>query len=199
MADIDFLRPFGLCVFPLIALFYLLRLARGRTWIGHVDVESEGGHAVMALGMVCMLVPAPLLTSPLLFWNIVLFAVASLWFTGRLALQRPLLNGVFQAPVRASTWQADAIHMLTNVGMCYMFLLMSNMAFSMFPLILPLTYGFGLSFLLFTLFYGREVLKDAQAMKKDWLQYGANVAHIVMSAGMFWMFLSMIEMTLRMG
>lgn len=198
MAYTDAPHVFGLFVFPLIALFYLLRLARGRAWMGRFDVESEVGHALMALGMVCMLAPSVLFIPQILFWNVLLFAVASLWFIGRLVLQRPLLSGILLMSVPFSTFQADAIHVLMSAGMCYMFLLMSNMALSMFPLALPVTSGFGLIFLLLSFFYSRESIKDVQAPGKNWLQCGANLAHTLMCVGMLWMFLNMISMNMNM-
>jgi hypothetical protein len=46
--------------------------------------------------------------------------------------------------------------------------------------------------------YGREVLADLRSVKKDGLQLGANLAHVLMSAMMCMMFLNMIAMTMTM-
>lgn len=198
MTSIDLLHAFGLLLFPLIALFYLFRLIGGRAWLSHFDGESEAGHAIMATGMVFMLAPAVLQTPTIVLWNVILFAAASLWFVGRLLTRRPLLALVSQKNRVASSFQADAIHVFMNAGMCYMFLMMRSMVFSMMPLAVSLDYGFCLAFLLLTLFYAREVARDVQPVKKDWLALGANVAHVLMSGGMVWMFLGMISMNMSM-
>ena len=198
MTSIDLLRIFGLLLFPLIALFYLFRLVGGRAWLSHFDGESEAGHAIMAIGMTFMFAPVAFQTPGTVFWNIILFAAASLWFAGRLVTRRPLLVLVSQKSVGFSSFQADAIHVLMNAGMCYMFLLMRSMAFSMMPLALSLNYGFCLVFLLLTLFYAREVSRDLQPGRQDWLTCGANVAHTLMSGGMVWMFLGVIAMSMSM-
>jgi hypothetical protein len=83
--------------------------------------------------------------------------------------------------------------------MCYLFLLMNSMALSMTQ---PATYASSLFFVVcafLTLFYGREVSKDFQAAKMNWLHCGANLAHVLMSAMMGWMFLEMLSMTMSMG
>jgi hypothetical protein len=49
------------------------------------------------------------------------------------------------------------------------------------------------------LFSGREVSKDFQASKMNWLQCGANLAHVLMSSMMGWMFLEMLSMPMSMG
>ena len=198
MTSIDLLHAFGLLLFPLIALFYLFRLIGGRAWLSHFDGESEAGHAIMATGMVFMLAPAVLQTPTIVLWNVILFAAASLWFVGRLLTRRPLLALVSRKNRVASAFQADAIHVFMNAGMCYMFLMMRSMVFSMMPLAVSLDYGFCLAFLLLTLFYAREVARDVQPVKKDWLALGANVAHVLMSGGMVWMFLGMISMNMSM-
>lgn len=198
MTSIDLLRIFGLLLFPLIALFYLFRLIGGRTWLSRFDGESEAGHALMAIGMVFMLAPAAFQMPDIVLWNAILFAAASLWFTGRLLARRPLLALVSRKKAATSAFQADAIHIFMNAGMCYMFLLMRSMVFSMMPLAVSLDYGFCLVFLLLTLFYAREVARDVQPVKKDWLALGANVAHVLMSGAMVWMFLGMIAMNMSM-
>src|SRR5690348_2062941 len=96
MTSIDLLRVSGLLLFPLIALFYLFRLIGGHAWLSHFDGESEAGHTIMAIGMVFMLVPAALQTPTIVLWNVILFAAASLWFTGRLLTRRPLFALVLQ-------------------------------------------------------------------------------------------------------
>src|SRR5260370_41727068 len=125
------LSAFWSLVLIIIALFYLLRIIGGRAWMRHVDVENEVGHGMMAIGMVFMLAPAGLLTSDLIRWNILLFAIASLWWTFRLLARKPLLAILLGKNGAHSTFQSDAIHVFMHVGMCYMFLLTSSMAFSM--------------------------------------------------------------------
>jgi hypothetical protein len=49
-----------------------------------------------------------------------------------------------------------------------------------------------------TCFSGREIAKDLQIAKRNWLQLGANLAHTFMSGMMCWMFLEMISMTMSM-
>ena len=153
----------------------------------------------MAIGMISMLAPLGPLTSDIIAWNIILFAVASLWFTGRLFARKPLLALLLHTNGASSTLQAEAIHVFMFVGMGYMFLLMSSMSFSMTSPVVALTYGFCFSFTLLLLFYVREIGKDLQTAKMDWLKLGANVAHALMSGVMSWMFLQMISMTIRMG
>jgi Domain of unknown function (DUF5134) len=164
----------------------------------HFDAENEVGHGMMALGMVFMLAPADLLPSELIDWNIILFAVASLWWTFRLLTRKPLLALLSGKNGERSTVRSDTIHVVMHMGMCYMFLLMSSMALSMTQ---PAIYAndlFCVSFAFLTLFYGREITKDLQAEKRDWLQCGANLAHAFMSAMMCWMFLEMLSMTMSM-
>jgi hypothetical protein len=186
----------------LIASFYIFRLVSGSRWLGHVDAENEVGHAMMALGMLVMLAPAGWLSVTLLHWNMLLFAAACVWWTCRLFVRKPVLallldkTGVLipgQSEVRS-----DAIHVVMHGGMCYMFLLMSSMVLSM---TLPATYFSSLLFAAFaflTLFYGREVAKDLQAAELRWMQLGANVAHVLMSGIMGWMFLEMLFMVVNM-
>jgi hypothetical protein len=61
-----------------------------------------------------------------------------------------------------------------------------------------LTDLFGVAFAVLTVWYGREVLADLRSVKKDGLQLGANLAHVLMSAMMCMMFLNMIAMTMTM-
>ncbi len=199
MTPIDLLHAFSLLVFPMIALFYLFRLIKGRTWMRHIDVENEVGHGVMAIGMVFMLAPAGLLTSDLLRWNIILFAIASLWWTFRLCARKPLLVILLGKNGEYSTFQADAIHVFMHVGMCYMFLLTSSMAFSMTQPVISANSIFFAAFAFLTLFYGREIFKDLHTAQIDRLQLGANIAHLLMSGMMGWMFFSMISMSMSMG
>ncbi len=183
----------------LITLFYLLRLVGGRAHLPHFDAENEVGHGLMAIGMTVMLAQASDLSSELVRWNIILFALASLWWTIRLFARKPLLaigsrtNGVY------STFQSDAIHVLMHVAMCYMFLLINSMAFSMTRPAIYANCLFFVSFAFLTLFYGREISKDLRVAEIDRLQLGANLAHLLMSGIMAWMFLEMISMTMSMG
>jgi len=85
------------------------------------------------------------------------------------------------------------------VGMCYMFLLMSSMAFSMTSPATFLNCLFCVSFSFLTFVYIQEVFKDLQAAKRDWLKLGANLSHLLMSGVMGWMFLEILFMTMRMG
>lgn len=186
-----------LCI--LIALFYLLRLATGRRWLRHFDAENEVGHGMMAIGMLVMLQPVGTLSPSLLLWNVILFAAASLWWTLRLLVRKPLLVFLLGQSGAATTVQSDALHVLMHGGMCYMFLLMSSMLLSMTRPAFYATCLFCISFILLTLFYGREIRDDFRVPKTDWPQLGANLAHIFMSGMMCWMFFSMISMNMSMG
>ncbi|GHO63651.1 hypothetical protein KSC_025430 [Ktedonobacter sp. SOSP1-52] len=186
-------------LFLIIAFFYLFRIVSCRTLLHPFDVENEVGHGLMAVGMMFMLAPTGWLSPYLIRWNVILFALFALWFIGRLFTRKPLLALVQQTPGAHSTLHADALHVLMHGGMCYMFLLMSSMVLSMMQPAIYTSYVFCISFLCLTLFYGKEVLKDLQAAKIQWLQCGANLAHTLMSGGMGWMFLEMISMTMSMG
>lgn len=199
MTSINPLYAFWSLLCILIALFYLFRLVGGWTQFSHFDAENEVGHGLMAIGMAAMFAPAGLLTFDLIRWNILLFAIASLWWTCRLLVRKPLLALLLHKNGERSAFQSDAIHVLMHVGMCYMFLLTSNMAFSMTQPTIYANCSFFVSCAFLTFFYGREISKDLQATKIDRLQLGANVAHILMSGMMAWMFLEMISMTMRMG
>lgn len=181
-----------------IACFYLFRLVCGRAWLGHFDVENEVGHGIMAIGMIFMLAPAGLLFSVLIRWNILLFASAALWWIFRLFVRKPLLALLAGRDGERTPFRSDAIHVFMHIGMCYMFFLLSSMAFSMTQLATALDYGFCFCFALLTFYYIRESYRDFQAAKKDWLQFGANLAHVLMSGMMCWMFLEMIAMTMNM-
>ena len=154
MTGISPLAAFWSLLFLAIALFYLLRIVRYRVSLRHFDAESEAGHGIMAIGMIYMLAPLGPLTSGIIVWNIILFAVASLWFTGRLFARKPLLALLLHTNGEPSTLYAEAIHVFMFVGMSYMFLLMSSMSLSMAQPIVALTYGFCLSFALLFLSYG---------------------------------------------
>ena len=186
----------------LIALFYVFRLVSGRRWLGHVDAENEVGHAMMAFGMLVMLAPAGWLSVNLLRWNMLLFAAAFVWWTCRLFVRKPVLALLLEksgVPTPGqSEVRSDAIHVFMHGGMCYMFLLMSSMVLSM---TLPATYLTCLLFVSFaflTLFYGREVVKDLQVAELPRLQLGANLARVLMSGIMGWMFLEMLSMVMNM-
>ncbi len=194
MTDINPLHTFWSMLFLIIMLFYLFRLVGSRRQIRHVDAENEVGHGIMALGMAFMLAPAGLLTFALLRWNIILFAAAALWWTLRLLVRKPLLALGSRTNKGETSVQADAIHVFMHVGMCYMFLLMSNMALSMTLLAASANCLFFVSFVFLLLLYGREIGKDLQTTRVDWLKLGADVAHALMSGAMSWMFIEMISM-----
>ena len=73
------------------------------------------------------------------------------------------------------------------------------MALSMTQPATVVTGIFFVSFAFLTFFYGREIAKDVQTASRDWLQVSANLAHVLMSGVMAWMFLQMISMTMNMG
>jgi len=199
MATSSPLSVFWSLLFLLIACFYLFRLVSVRPWIDHGDAENEVGHGVMAIGMMVMLAPAGSLTSDLIRGNIILFALVSLWWTIRLFARKPLFTILLRIKGGHSPFRSDAIHVFMHVSMCYLFLLMNSMALSMTQ---PATYATSLFFVVYaflTLFYAREVSKDFQTAKMNWLQCGANLAHLLMSAVMGWMFLEMLSMTMSMG
>lgn len=160
------------------------------------------GHGMMAIGMLVMLAPANWLSPNLLRWNILLFATASLWWTFRLFARKPLLallpgkNGT-SSPAQSEVC-ADAIHVFMHGGMCYMFLLMSSMVMSMTRPATYVTCLFFVSFAFLTMFYGREITHDLRTARINWLQLGANLAHVLMSGMMCWMFLEMLSMTMTM-
>lgn len=199
MAGISSLQAFWSLLFLIIAFFYLFRLVSIRPWILHFDAENEVGHGMMAIGMAFMLAPGGILTGDIIRWNILLFALASLWWTCRLLARKPLLAILLRTNGGYSTFRSDAIHVFMHVGMCYMFLLMSSMAFSMTAPATSLNCLFCVSFSFLTFIYIQEVFGDLQAAKRDWLQLGANLAHVLMSGVMGWMFLEMLSMTMRMG
>jgi hypothetical protein len=199
MANISPLSAFWLLLFVLITLFYLFRLTAFLIWMRRFDAESEVGHGLMALGMVFMLAPLGLQTPDIVRWNIMLFTFASLWFSGRLLVRKPLLAIFLRTNGEHSSRQADAIHVFMYVGMAYMFLLMDNMLFSMIPPAIYANCIFFVAFAFLLLSYGREIGKDLQATRIDWLKLGADIAHALMSGVMGWMFLEMISMTMRMG
>ena len=191
--------PFWSLLFLIIAVFYLFRLVGGRRQIRHFDAENEVGHGMMALGMAFMLAPAGSLPSGLLLWNIILFAVASLWWAFRLCVQKPVFAFLLGQNEPPTPRQSDAFHAFMHGGMCYMFLLVSSMALSMTPLANIFTSLFTLFFAFLTCFYGREIARDLQTAKRDWLQFGANLAHALMGGVMCWMFLEMLMMTMSMN
>ena len=199
MAGISLLHAIFALLCMLVTLFYFIRLVNGRRWLGHFDGENEGGHGLMALGMVFILAPAGSFSSDFLRWSIVVFAVAALWWTLRLFVRKPVLALLDRKNSVHSTVQADAIHIFMHGCMCYMFLLMSSMALSM---TFPATSASSLCVVVvayLAFFYSRECARDCQAVSRDWLQLGANLAHALMSGMMGWMFLEMLTMTMRIG
>ncbi len=198
MTGIGLLRMFWLSLCIMITLFYLFQLIAGRRWLSLSEAENKVGYGLMALGMTFMLVPVGGLPSDLLRGNIVLFAVTALWWTCRLFVRKPLLALLFGKSGECSTIQSDGIHVFMHGGMCYMFLLMSNMAFSMTQPATSVTCIFFVSFALLTFFSGREIAKELQMTRKDWRQLSTTLAHALMNGVMCWMFLEMIAMTMSM-
>lgn len=198
MTGVKSLHIFWLLLCTVITLFYLFQLVAGRRWLSHFDAENQVGHGLMALGMTFMLAPAGGLPSDLLHWNIILFAATSLWWICRLFVRKPLLTLLFGKNGERSTVQSDGIHVFMHGGMCYMFLLMSSMAFSMTQPATYVTCVFFASFAFLTFFSGREIAKDLQIARRNWLQLGTNLAHTLMNGMMCWMFLEMITMTMSM-
>ena len=76
--------PICILICILIAVFFFFQLVSGCRWVSHCDAEHDVGHAMMAIGMLFMLAPAGWLSADLLHWNMLVFAAASLWWTGRL-------------------------------------------------------------------------------------------------------------------
>lgn len=198
MTSITSLHAFWSLLCAIIALFYLFRLVGYRAQVHHFDAENEVGHGMMAVGMTFMLAPVGLLTSDIILWNSVLFAVASLWFTGRLLVRKPLLAMLLGKKGEHSTFQSDVIHVFTHAGMCYMFLLMSSMTFSMSQPVMAINYIVCFAFAFLTLFSVREISKDFQTATMDRVKLGADLAHVFMNGIMSWMFIEMISMTMRM-
>lgn len=186
-------------LFMLIAFFYAFGLVSSRAWIHHGDAGSEVGHGMMAIGMTFMLTPLGVLNFHVIRWNIILFALASLWFIGRVLARKPLLAIVSRTTVGHYTVRADAIHVFMNVGMSYMFLLMSSMTFSMTLLAIYLNFTFLLSFAFLTVCSVRKVSADLQIAKMNWQKLGTDTAGALMSGVMSWMFIEIISMTIRMG
>lgn len=185
-----------------IALFFFARLVSGCRWMSYVDAEHEVGHGMMAIGMLVMLAPAGWISAELLHGMMLVFAAASLWWTCRLFVRKPLLallvgkNGMHA--LIPSEVRSDALHIVMHGGMCYLFLLMGSMVVSMMPPVLDLSCLWCVLFALLSLFFGREVSHDLQAASVDRLQLGAHLAHALMSGMMCWMLLEMIAMTMAM-
>lgn len=194
------LRTFlGMLVCMVIACFYLFRLISNRRWIRHFDVENEVGHGIMAVGMAYMLAPTNLFPPDMLDWGILLFAFASLWWLVRLCVHRPILAMVLEKNEGRSSISSDAIHVITYVGMCLMFVLIRSMAFSMTFLAVSLIRVFLAIFAVLTLFYGREIFQELRVVKIDWLTLSANIAHVLMNGIMCWMFFEMLSISMTMG
>lgn len=199
MMGFNLLTALGMLVCLVIACFYLLRLINNRRWLRHFDVENEIGHGIMAVGMVYMLAPTNLFPPDILDWSILLFALASFWWLLRLCVHRPILAIVLGRSEERSPISSDAIHVITYVGMCLMFVLMRSMAFSMTSLAISLIRIFFALFAVLTVFYGREVFRELRAVKVDWLTLSANIAHVLMNGIMCWMFFEMVSMSMTMG
>jgi hypothetical protein len=192
------LSPFWVVLCTVIALFYVFRLVCGRRFLSHVDAEHEIGHGMMAIGMALMLAPAGRFLPDLLRWNSFLFAAASLWWTSRLFVRKPVLALLSGKDATPTTIQSDGMQVLMHSGMCYMFLLMRSMAFSMTQPAISANVIFFVAFAILACFCGREATKDLQAPQKDWLQCGAHLAQVCMSSMMCWMFLEMLTMAVSM-
>lgn len=198
MANFNPLSAFWLSLLVMIALFYVCRLVFFLVRVRRFDLESEIGHGLMAAGMALMLAPSALLTMESIRWNIFLFAFVALWFAGRLLARKPLI-AVLCASGERSLWQADAIHVLTSIGMICMFLELGNMALSMTPPVIWLNCAFFSTFAYLLLSYTREISKNVQKTASiDWLKLGADLAHVLMNGLMGWMFIEMITMTMNM-
>lgn len=189
----------GMLVCVLIACFYLFRLIGNRRWLRHFDGENEVGHGIMAVGMAYMLAPTNLFLPDMLDWSMLLFAFASLWWFLRLCVHRPVLALVLGKSEERSPISSDAIHVITYVGMCIMFILMRNMAFSMTFFAISLIRIFFALFAVLTFFYGREIFQQFQVAKLDWLTLWANIAHVLMNSIMCWMFFETLSMSMTMG
>jgi uncharacterized protein DUF5134 len=199
MATLSLFSAFWLLVSIAIMLFHLLQLIKGCVRMSLVAVENEGSHAIMAIGMVYMLSPTDFLTSHLLHWSMLLFAITCLWWICRLFTRKPLLAILLGKNGEASSFLSDAIHVFMHGGMLYMFFLMNRMSFSMTQPAISTNSIFFASFTFLALVYSREISKDLQTTKLNWEQLGANVAHLLMSGMMGWMFLEMISMSMSMG
>jgi hypothetical protein len=75
---------------------------------------------------------------------------------------------------------------------------MGNMVLSMSSPALSVNYLFFAAFAFLIFFYGREVVTDLRRARRDGLQLGANVAHVLMSGIICLMFLEMISMAITM-
>lgn len=202
MTDTRSLRVIFAFLCTLSALFSLFRLVNGRKLLRHFDAEKEVGHGMMAVGMLFMLAPAGWLSADILSWNMFVFAAASLWWTCRIFVRKPLLalllhkNSVHSSV--QSTVRSDAIHAFMHGSMCYLFLLMRSMRWSMAQPVTDVSCLLLVSFALLTFFSSRDLSQDLQAPSTDWLQLSAHLAHVLMSGMMCWMFLEMITMTMAM-
>lgn len=182
-----------------IACFYLLRIISHRRWLSQFDVENEVGHGIMAVGMIYMLMPVSMFSPDFLGWNMIIFALAALWWTLRLCVHKPLLVFVLGESAEYSPISSDAIHVVMYLGMSFMFALMLSMAFSMTPFAILFIRVFFFFFAFLTFFYGQEILQVLRVTKVDWLTLSANIAHILMSGMMCWMFFGMLSMSLTMN
>lgn len=198
MANFNPLSAFWLSLCITVAVFYLYRLVFFLARTRRFDAESDIGHGLMAVGMAIMLAPLKFLTAETIRWNIFLFTLVALWFAGRLLARRPLL-AILRGSGGRSQWQADAIHVLTSLGMICMFLETGNMALSMTQLAIYLNCAFFTAFAYLLLTYTRDISKDLQKIARvDWLKLGADLAHVLMNGVMGWMFIEMITMGMRM-
>jgi hypothetical protein len=103
MTDTRSLHVIFAFLWTLNSLFSLFRRVRGRKVLRHFDAEKEVGHGMMAIGVLFMLAPAGWLSADILSWNMFVFAAASLWWTCRLFVRKPLLALLLQKNLG---WQA---------------------------------------------------------------------------------------------
>jgi hypothetical protein len=198
MPGIGSLRMFCWLLCIIITLFYLFQLVVGHQRLSYSERENTVGHGLMALGMAFMLAPVGGLPVGLLQGGSTLFAVTALWWTCRLLARQALMALLLGKTEEGSTIQADSMQVVMHSGMCYMFLLMSNMTFSMTQPAASVTCLFFVSFALLTFFSGQAIAKNLQIVRSDWLQLGTPLAHASMNGMMSWMFLEMIAMTVSM-
>lgn len=198
MPGIASLRMFWWLLCIIITLFYLCQLAVSHQRLNYSERENIVGHGLMALGMAFMLAPVDSLPVGLLQGGSVLFAVTVLWWTCRLLVRQVLMVLLLGKTVEGSTIQANSMQVVMHSGMCYMFLLMSNMAFSMTQPAASVTCLFFVSFALLTFFSGQAIAKNLQIARSDWLHLGTPLAHTLMNGMMSWMFLEMLAMTVSM-
>jgi hypothetical protein len=100
----------------LVAAVSAARLAAagraGRWWVS-ADADSDAAHLLMAVAMAGMLV-AGLRTLPAVAWEVV-FALMTVWFTGRVAREERGRG------LRSWVSSCHSPHLVHSAAMCYMF------------------------------------------------------------------------------